>query len=163
VKRKMLIFLFGLMFCMFIQTCKSPNSPEPIPPIPPIPPKPIKTSDVLEFMYERTLPIIDNSEPDPQGLGVWSDEFSTWTNLGVTYLGNDRWMTEEITLSYSKFPYYAYTIDYKVVFDTAVAETIYARIKGSSAWVKLTNVENVPYRRGKWAKFYLDSEGIRVP
>ena len=152
--KKVLIVALMLFGIMFYPACKgTPTTPEP----------PTKTQDVVEFMYERALPIVDNGAPDPNGFTIWSDEFGgKWTKGNMTYLGNDQWMGE-VSLFYSTAPYWVYTIDYKVIFDVAVAETIYARIKGSSEWIRLTCIENHSQMEGKWTKFYLDDKGIRVP
>ena len=129
------------------------------------PDQPSKTHDIVEFMYERTLPIVDNNSTDTKGFSIWNKDLGGKTVTQLTYLGNDQWMGEAY-LFYSTAPYWIYTVDGKVMGDVwgYVAETFYARIQGSSEWVKLTCIEVEPtVIEGLAAKFYLDDKGIRVP
>lgn len=150
-KNVLLIFLF--LFLLFPLACKSPETPE----------LPTKTQDVVEFMYKRTKPILDNNATGPLSFTVWSSG-GGWNIKRLTYLGNDQWVGAK-ALAYSKSPYWINTVDLKVMGGVwgYVAETFYARIQGSSEWVKLTCVEVEPGTAEIAAKFYLDDGAIIVP
>lgn len=121
---------------------------------------PEKTSDVMEFMYVRVLPIIDPNSPDTKGPNLWSDEFKGLTMPLWTSVGVDKWQVE-MQLYYSTKEYHVYVIDGKVGEDASVAEDIYGRIKGTQEWKKLPVSQN-GVRLGKWTNFYFDSNGFRT-
>jgi len=153
------VLIVALMFwgIMFFPGCKNFFGPSD--------PPTTKYSDIVEFMYERTKPVLDNNSTDPTGFTIWNTG-GGWTIKRLTYLGNDQWVGAK-TLPYNKRdPYWINTVDLKVTGGVwgYVAETFYARVQGSSEWIQLTCIEVGSYPiEGLAAKFYLDDKGIRVP
>jgi len=114
-------------------------------------------------MYQRTKPVVDNNATGPNGFSIFN-RAKGGQAVGLRYLGNDQWKGEA-TLQYTTSPYWICTIDMKVTGAyEAVAETFYARIRGTSEWTELTCIEPDPNGTGGLAaKFYLDDKGIRIP
>ncbi len=149
--KKISFFLIWAMVGLFAIACKSVTNPEP----------PQKTNDIVEFMYVRDLPIISPGDPDTKGSSIWSDEFKGINMPPWTPAGQNTWGTEK-TLYYSKKLYHIYTIDMKVTNGyVAVADTFYARVKGTQDWIKLSTSSKGDIV-GKWADFYLNQEGIQT-
>jgi hypothetical protein len=124
---------------------------------------PEKISDVVEFMYVRDLSIINPNAPDPTTPNpIESDEFGSTISVMPPYqfVGNG-WQVEYL-LSYSSKLYHISTGDGKVSNGDAVADTFYARVRGTTSWTKLPTGPNgkVP---GRWANFYLNTNGITIP
>ena len=154
--KKVLIVALMLWGIMFFPGCKNFFGPSD--------PPDTKYSDIVEFMYKRTKPIVDKNSTDPMGFTIWNANGGRATGK-LTYLGNDQWMAA-ISLPYDKeYPYWVFTVDPKVtgVWET-VAETFYARIQGASEWRELTCVEVEPYSvKGLAAKFFLTGGVIIIP
>ena len=149
MRRKILIFLLGVMLCMFIQTCKSPNSPEPI-----------KTSDVLEFMYERVMPIIAPEYQDPDGFTIFNDDGGGRNPHNWHKIAENKWMAED-ELKYTGSEYMIWLSDPKVISTyVPIARKISARIKGQE-WIELVTIKPFYYGTGgEQAEFILDAKGI---
>jgi len=150
--------VFLICFLLFFVACNfedcNPNGPD----------DPSKIQDIVEFMYQRTLPIVDNDATGPKGFSIWNTGGGR-TIKRLTYLGNDQWVGAKALPYNKRDPYWICTIDMKVTGAyEAVAETFYARIQGTSEWTELTCIGPDPNGTGGLAaKFYLDDKGIRIP
>jgi hypothetical protein len=125
------------------------------------PDEPIKADDVVQFQYVRTLPIINPSGTDPTHPMLYSDEFGGINMPDWQLVAKDTWQVET-PLRYSSRLYHIWAGDGKVA-NEAVADTIYARVKGTLNWIKLSTSPNGITGKGKWADFYLDQNGITTP
>ena len=152
MRRKMLIFLLGVMLCVPVfQTCKSPNSPEPI-----------KTSDVLEFMYERVLPIVFPGHSDPNGFTIFNDDGGGRNPHSWHKIAENKLMAED-ELKYTGSQYMIWLSDPCVVpVQISIARKICVKIKGSSEWIELTRIKPNLFQDGEQAEFILDSKGIHA-
>lgn len=150
MRRKILIFLLGVVFCVPVfQTCKSPSSPEPI-----------KTSDILEFMYERVLPIIAPEYPDPDGFTIFNDDGGGRNPHNWHKIAENKWMAED-ELKYTGSQYRIWLSDWKATGTyVPIARKIFARIKGQE-WIELVTVGPLyDGSEGEEAEFILDAKGI---
>ena len=141
----------GLLITGFVSSCKLINGPSDTN---------SRTNDEVEFMYMRTLPIIDPNGFYTDRMFVWSSQWAG--TVFLSSIESDQ-LTGSIVLDYnSQVPYYAFLIETKVTKDyIGVARTIFARIKSQSNWIQLTNIEQNSQAGGEWVKFFLDKNGIR--
>ena len=145
----------GLFLARFVTGCKNIFGPSD--------PASTKTEDVIEFMYERTLPIISPNESDTKGCNIWSYVFAGFTIYWEQQVAPNQWTCQQ-ALKYTSSPYYFYLIDGKVISEyTHIARTVFARIRGQANWIQLTAIENNFQVEGEWTKFLLDKNGIHIP
>lgn len=151
-RREMLVVtgktLGGLYLASFLPSCKSPNGPEPI-----------KSSDFLEFMYERVLSIIAPNNEDPDGFTIFNDDGGGRNPHNWHKITENKWMAED-ELKYTGSQYMIWLSDPKVNSTYAsIGRRISVRIKGQE-WIELTCIKPNPYRDGELAEFILDTKGI---
>jgi hypothetical protein len=152
-KNVFLIFLVCfacITFLLVSPSCKSPSSPEPI-----------KTSDILEFMYERVLPIIFPEYPDPDGFTIFNDDGGGRNPHNWHKIAENKWMAED-ELKYTGSQYMIWLNDPKVTgVYVPIARKISARIKGQE-WIELTCIKPNLFEDGEQAEFILDAKGIHT-
>jgi hypothetical protein len=146
----------GLFIAQFIPGCKNIFAPDPTPPG--------KSYDTVEFMYQRVLPIINPSAPDPTG-AMWGEGFSgsitggklsDWCSTGL-----NEWQGWGV-MNYSQYGHYVWTGDGKVRPYGAIATKFFARIQGQQNWIELP-VEQNGLVDGEWAKFLFNKGVLSVP
>ena len=148
--KKMLIVLILMAFFV---GCKLFNGPS----------DPGKSYDTVEFMYQRVLPIVNPSGPDPSW-AMWGEGFSgsiTGGNLSEWHsTGLNEWQGWGV-MNYSQYGHYVWTGDGKVRFSGGTATKFFVRIQGQQNWIELP-VEQNGLGEGEWAKFFIDKNGIRI-
>jgi len=148
--KKMFVIFAVLFFVFFMAACYLPNKPD----------LPEKSYDQVEFMYQRTMPIISPNNPDPSGMTVWHERFGGGNPSCWSSIGPDQWVCS-MRLDYDQVPYHIYLIDGKVISEyVSIARTIFARIHGQNDWIQLITIER--HSSDEEAKFILDKNGIHA-
>lgn len=150
MKRKIFLICFACAtFLLVSPSCKSPSSP-----------KPIKSSDFLEFLYERVLPIIAPEYPDPDGFCIFNDDGGGRNPHNWHKIAENKWMAED-ELKYTGSQYRIWLSDWKVTGTyVPIARKISARIKGQE-WIELVTKKPLyDGSEGEEAEFILDAKGI---